>query len=211
MIKNILFDWSGTLSDDFNCTYVTNMAVFRRLDLEELSAKRFREEFTLPYMEFYRNYTDATKQEVDRIFAEEFRAPPPQELYPGVKETLASLRRTCSALVILSTCGKEKLIEEMTRFGILDYFDEVRGGVYDKAGEVPRILADNSLLGEETAFVGDMTHDIEAGNEAGIISVAITWGYQAKSKLAARRPTYIIDRLEQLHAVLDGSWKERQR
>jgi phosphoglycolate phosphatase len=211
MIKNILFDWSGTLSDDFNCTYVTNMAVFRRLGLAELSAERFREEFTLPYMDFYSGYTDTAKGEVDRIFAEEFREPPPQALYPGVKGTLASLRRACSALVILSTCGKEKLLEEMTRFGILDYFDEVRGGVYDKVREVPRILVDHSLLGEETAFVGDMTHDIEAGNEAGIISVAITWGYQAKSKLATRRPTYIIDRLEQLHAVLDGSRTERQR
>jgi len=202
MIKNIIFDWSGTLSDDFNCTYVTNMAVFRRLGLAELSAERFREEFTLPYMDFYGSYTDTDKEEVDRIFAEEFREPPPQALYPGVAKTLSALRSGGAALAILSTCDRAKLVEEMTRFGILDYFTDIRGGVYDKSRELPSILTDNSFVGEETAFVGDMTHDIEAGNRAGITSVAITWGYQSRDKLTAVRPAYMIDRIDELALLM---------
>ena len=204
MIRNIIFDWSGTLSDDFSCTHTANMAVFRRLGLAELSPEQFRREFTLPYMEFYERYTETPKQEIDRIFDEELSAAPEQELYAEVKEALAGLREKGVPLAILSTCVKDKLVMEMQRFGIEGYFADVRGGVYDKALEIPSILEANGWRAEETAFVGDMTHDIEAGNKAGVISVAITRGYQAREKLEACGPRHVVADLEQLAALAGG-------
>ncbi len=198
VIRNIIFDWSGTLADDFQCTYLTNMAVFQRLGLRSLSAEQFRKEFSLPYMEFYRNYTGVSKEEIDRIFAEEFQSPPPQELYPGVKDTLAGLRQSGVRLAILSTCVKSKLLEEMECSGIGGFFVDVRGGVYDKAEELPDILKANGFSQAETAFVGDMTHDIESGKKAGVISVAITWGYQTREKLEGCKPTHVISRLAEV-------------
>ncbi len=205
MIQNMIFDWSGTLSDDFQCTYLTNMAVFRRLGLRALSAEQFRQEFSLPYMEFYRNYTGVSKEEIDRIFAEEFQTPPPQELYPGVKDTLAGLRQRGVRLAILSTCVKSKLLEEMKRSGIDEFFVDVRGGVYNKAEEIPDILKINGFSQAETAFVGDMTHDIESGNKAGVISVAITWGYQTREKLEGCQPTHVISRLAEVVELVASS------
>jgi len=37
MIKNVIFDWSGTLSDDLIPVYTATMNLFRKLNLNILS------------------------------------------------------------------------------------------------------------------------------------------------------------------------------
>ena len=51
-------------------------------------------------------------------------------------------------------------------------------------------------------YVGDMTHDIEAGKEAGVKTVALTWGYQSKEILEKHNPDYIIANISELDKLL---------
>lgn len=56
MIKNIIFDWSGTLSDDLTPVYKVAMIIFDHWNTKRTSKEEFRREFRLPYMKFYNKY-----------------------------------------------------------------------------------------------------------------------------------------------------------
>ena len=53
VIRNIIFDWSGTLVDDLPAVWEASNHVFRRAGVPELPLDRFRAEFCLPYQKFY--------------------------------------------------------------------------------------------------------------------------------------------------------------
>jgi beta-phosphoglucomutase-like phosphatase (HAD superfamily) len=54
----------------------------------------------------------------------------------------------------------------------------------------------------ECVVVGDAPVDIEAGNAAGMATVAATYGYGPPEALQVARPTALLDRFERLPAVL---------
>ena len=56
MITNCLFDWSGTLVDDFVNVYKATALVFRARGKRPISIREFAREFKLPYMDFWRRY-----------------------------------------------------------------------------------------------------------------------------------------------------------
>lgn len=56
MIKNIIFDWSGTPVDDFESVYEAAMVNFKKFDKPRLSSEEFRQKFRFPYLEFYKVY-----------------------------------------------------------------------------------------------------------------------------------------------------------
>ena len=57
MIRNIIFDWSGTLVDDLPAVLKATNYVFQQAGLEVLTLDRFRAEFCLPFKQFYDRYT----------------------------------------------------------------------------------------------------------------------------------------------------------
>ena len=84
MIKNIIFDWSGTLSNDTEIVHQIIMTIFEKSGHNRISLDEFRNEFMLPYMEFYWKYIpDLKKEDQDRLFKENISEVNPQ-LFPGV-------------------------------------------------------------------------------------------------------------------------------
>ena len=57
MIRNIIFDWSGTLVDDLPAVWRATNYVLARVGLAELTLEQFRSEFCLPFQKFYDRYT----------------------------------------------------------------------------------------------------------------------------------------------------------
>lgn len=55
----------------------------------------------------------------------------------------------------------------------------------------------------ECLYVGDSPFDMQAGNGAGCVTVAVTWGMFSRDLLAANSPTHTIDEPEGLAALLD--------
>ena len=56
---------------------------------------------------------------------------------------------------------------------------------------------------EEAAYVGDSPFDIDAGNAAGVRTVAVSWGgIHARERLEAEHPDAVVDTAEELLAAL---------
>ena len=202
-IQNIIFDWSGTLCDDLITTYQASMLIFKKLGKTPLSLKEYRDEFTLPYMIFWNKYfPNLTKEEQDKLSNEMLLKVNAPKLYPGVKKVIQNLDSDNIEMIIISSQHYDKLITECVDYGISKYFRQVNGSVYDKTKMIRDCLAQNNFNPEKTMFVGDMTHDIDAGKKAGVITVGLSWGYQHKDRLVAFKPDYLISDINELEGLL---------
>src|SRR4051812_19444939 len=53
MIRNVIFDWSGTLVDDLPAVWHATNYVLAKAECSEMSLEEFRSEFCLPFTNFY--------------------------------------------------------------------------------------------------------------------------------------------------------------
>lgn len=124
--------------------------------------------------------------------------------YPGVAETLAGLNGY--EMAVISNKREAPSREILARFGLLRHFRYVLGSdSVEEKKPSPRplqaIMGKSGLQPREAVMVGDSTFDIQAGRAAGVTTVAVSYGYRDKDSL--KDADYIIDRMDELPAVLD--------
>lgn len=203
MIKNIIFDWSGTLSDDFTPVCKAIALVFKVLGHEPISQDECRREFVLPYMLFWHKYfPDLTKEKQDALYLEAIHQVEEPTIYPGVVSVLEELRSCSISMIVISSHPHDKLITEAAYYGLQPFFQEINGSIHDKTVAIQDILQRNNFSSQETAYVGDMTHDIDAGKKAGVMTVALGWGYQPEEKLKQANPDHYISSITHLLELL---------
>jgi len=201
-IKNIIFDWSGTLSDDLTPVHAATNKVFKRLGLRALTLEEYKQEFVLPYMDFYKKFTDASKEKIDEFFLEEiFRVEKPKP-FPKVKQLLEFLKKKKVKMIVLSAHPSKKLERELKEYGFQGFFHEVNGSVHDKIEAVKKIMERNGFKPDETAYVGDMDYDIEVGKKIGIVTIAVSWGYNSKERLTNKKPDFLVDKVREIKKLI---------
>jgi len=202
MIKNIIFDWSGTLSNDLVPVYKSLMEVFKELGIKKMTLNEFQDNFSLPYVKFFNSYVKVSKEKIDRLFLNHFSGDD-VKLFPNVKNTLDFLKNKNVKMVILSSHPQSKIEMEIKDYKLNRYFDEVVGGINDKRKIIIDLIERNNFKPKETIYVGDMVHDIMAGKEAHIKTVAITWGYNSKQRLLSANPDYTIDKIGEIKNIIN--------
>ncbi len=208
MIKNIVFDWSGVINDNFELVYNVAMAMFIEFGTEKISVEEFREEFVLPYMIFYNKYMPnlslKDEQEAYVRLYKKLSLQYPSDAYPNIKETLIKFKDSGINMNIISSDHKITALKEMERFEMQDMFKSIIIGVLDKSESIKKVIRDNSYNPKETIFIGDMEHEIEAGKKAGTLTAGVTWGFNTEDKLRSANPDYIIHNLEELEQIILG-------
>jgi phosphoglycolate phosphatase len=117
-------------------------------------------------------------------------------LYPGVTTTLAALAAEGHTLALLSNKNEKLCRKLLTHCGIADHFAAVMGAdtlPFRKPSPEPviRLMTLLARQPEKTVMVGDSINDIAAGRDAGVITVACTYGYGDPADAAAA--SYRID------------------
>lgn len=122
-------------------------------------------------------------------------------LLQGVPEVLAHFRDRSLAVVTNKTFDlSEKVLRGL---GVWDRFTIVVGGdslERRKPDPLPvrHVLDTFALSPGEVVLIGDSPHDIHAGQAAGVRTVAVTTGVEARAALQALRPDHVIDRMDEL-------------
>jgi HAD superfamily hydrolase (TIGR01549 family) len=203
MIKNIIFDWSGTLSDNRKSFHQAVSAIFKRLGKPAPSWEEITSEFTLPYMTYYnKHFPDLTREEQNRIYNEEIRQNPHGVIYAGVKQFIEKSGSKGIRLFVLSSDPHFMLSSETKLSGLFPFFQEVVSDTHEKGPRMLQLLGQHALKPEETLYVGDTTGDVEAGKHAGVRTAAITWGIQSEEKLKISNPDHIINNISDLEPVV---------
>ena len=204
MFRNLIFDWSGTLVDDLGPVIEATNAVFERYHLPPFDRDRFRREFRLPYSEFYAEFLpDIPLAELEVHFRPAFSsAKSPVTVLPHAREKLEWCTHHGIRAFVLTSMDTQAFERQMDDFQLRHHFEATYSGVIDKRDMIHEIIERHRLKPQETAFVGDMTHDVETARHGGLSSIAVLTGYQHPEVLAAVRPDLTVPDLEALRALM---------
>ena len=204
MFRNFIFDWSGTLVDDLGPVIEATNAVLEKYNLPPYDRESFRRNFRLPYQEFYTEILPHVPlEELEAQFRPAFEAAvTPVTILPHAREKL----EWCAALglrtFVLTSMDTDAFERQLDGFGLRDLFEATYSGVLDKRELIHQILATHRLDPEETAFIGDMTHDVETAHHGGVSSIAVLTGYNHPEILATVRPDLTVPDLGVLRSLL---------
>ncbi|HTV63824.1 MAG TPA: NUDIX domain-containing protein [Verrucomicrobiae bacterium] len=205
MIRNIIFDWSGTLVDDLPAVLKASNFVLTQAGKAEMSLDEFRAEFSLPFTKFYDRHTpDVPMPQLEEWFHTEFRRAQTSvcEL-PHAREFLEFCREKKLRMFLLSTVHGDHFKAQCAVTGFDVYLERPYTDVWDKRKKIHEILRENRLNADETVFVGDMEHDIETARHGGVHSCAVLTGYNTLEQLRAAQPDLIVEHLAELRDVLE--------
>ncbi len=210
VLRNVIFDWSGTLVDDLPAVLEATNHVLRQAGLPEMTRDRFRAEFQLPFTGFYEKYLPHVPMEqLEAWFHGRFREVQHSvEELPHARAFLEWCRERGLRTLLLTTMHPDHYAVQ-TRANRFDAFlDHPYLGVWDKREKIHEILARHALVPAETVFIGDMEHDVETARHGGIRSVAVLTGYNNGRQLRQAGPDLIVEHLGELRSILERNGLE---
>ena len=204
MLRNLLLDWSGTLVDDLPPVIGATNFVLEKHGRRPLSREEFRQKFRLPFTEFYEEYLpDIPLHELDAAFHGHFVTIQDDVTpLPGLYEFLDFCRESGRRLFLLSSMKREHYEVQSAKLGLAHYFEHPYVGVLDKRAKIGEVLEKHGLDRDETAFVGDMIHDVETARHGGVMSIAVLTGYDSIEKLTPSKPDVVVSSLDALRKLL---------
>jgi len=208
-----IFDWSGTLVDDMGLVVDATNYVLQQYGKSAITRDEFRENFCLPYEEFYKVYLPGINmEEIEAHFRKGFSVSKvPVTILPHTLEFLYFLVDSGADLYVLTSMCEKAFAEQLVDLGLKDYFTATYAGVLDKRKVIGEILETHEMEKSDTVFVGDMIHDVDTAHHGGIMSIGVLTGYNRAPVLAASEPTMMVKDLSVLEDMLSdhvvgGSW-----
>ena len=126
--------------------------------------------------------------------------------FPGVVEVVQELHRRGAKLALVTSKLSDgtdrgvRLLGLENELSVRVCADDVQRGK-PHPEPVLKALAALDASPEGALFIGDSAHDIEAGRQADVDTVAVGWGPIPRSELEAAKPTHWIETAEELLAL----------
>jgi phosphoglycolate phosphatase-like HAD superfamily hydrolase/ADP-ribose pyrophosphatase YjhB (NUDIX family) len=204
VIRNIIFDWSGTLVDDLPAVLQASNFVLTQAGRPVMTLDQFRAEFSLPFTKFYDRHTpDLPMPQLEAWFHAEYRRVQASVVeLPHAREFLEFCRAKSLRTFVLSTIHADHFRVQCGVTGFDAFLDQPYTDVWDKREKIHELLREHQLSPDETLFIGDMEHDIATAHHGGVHSCAVLTGYNTLEQLRAAKPDLIVEHLGELKRVL---------
>ena len=195
MIKYVLFDLDGTLTD--SAPGICNSVSY---SLEKFGIREAPEKlraFVGPplldsYARFYGFSPEQARQGV--VWYREYyvgRGMLENEVYGGIRELLEELVSHGIRVILATSKPEEFACRILEHFDLLHYFFCVGGASMDESrtdkAEVIAYVLEKAGIGEEdkekTVMVGDREHDIIGAHKNGLRAVGVLYGYGSEEEL----------------------------
>lgn len=204
VIRNVIFDWSGTLVDDLPAVLDATNYVLTQAQRPAMSLEEFRSEFRLPFTLFYdKHVPHVSIDQLEHWFHSRFSQLQSSVIaLPHAREFLEFCQQHNLRTFLLSAVSPPYYAAqaEATGFGL--YIETPYLEVRDKRSVIGEIVSEHGLDREETLFIGDMEHDIETARHGGVRSCAVLSGYNTADQLHAAGPDLMVEHLNELQALL---------
>lgn len=198
MNRTIIFDFDGVLADSLApmLKYAKQVCIELGVHvtptkshleaLERMEFSEFARQLEIPENQI-QNFVDRNHQ----LFSSREE---PIPITPGLKSVITTLAESNNLAIITgnSCLQVEKFLDA---YGLLDKFHPIlcaehEGNRFEKICKVKQMTGSKSA---DTFMVGDAVSDIRAAKDAGIQSIAVSWGHQSIQKLRGEGPDYLVD------------------
>lgn len=126
-------------------------------------------------------------------------------IFPGLENSLLLLRKNGYHLGIVTSNTAQNVNIFLSAHN-LTMFDFVYGEkeYFSKGKKIKKVIKKHVKAGESVVYVGDEVRDIVAAREAGIESVAVSWGFNSLQKLTSENPITIVSDPKKLADVIQS-------
>ena len=211
--KLLIFDWDGTLADSIG-RIVEAMHV-----ASERSGFELRDDFAVKGIiglglpeairTLYPHISEGELIAFRGYYADHYIAAEavPSPLFEGVLESMEAFRAEGYHLAVATGRARRGLDRVLKAHGWEKYFEITRAA--DETASKPhplmleQILAYCEVRPEQALMVGDSSFDLQMARNAGMASVAVSYGAQSIEALKLFEPRLAIDRFSELHAWLN--------
>lgn len=205
MFRNLIFDWSGTLCDDMALTIEATNYVLSQYGLPALDRTAFRAEFQLPYPDYYAWKTPgAALEDLENYYRFAFARS--HTAVTPIPHAMAFMR-FCQArgirCFILTSMDTKAFEEQSKQLGFYPFFEHIHSGIHNKEQYIPTVISQHGLDPQETAFIGDMQHDMNAAHCAGVTAIGVLTGYNNAEQLSVSAPDLTVPDLSYLQRLME--------
>jgi len=210
--SHIIFDLDGTLTD--NTRGIENSV---RYALKKMQVDNFDgvvpEQFIGPPLQWsFRNIYGMNERNTE-LAVEYFReyysvnGKFENDPYPGIFEMLEELHFAGKKMYLATSKLEKFALEISAHFGFDKYISNLKGADYK--GKNTKITIISDLLNEaqispskSIVMIGDTLFDIKGGQQNGLSTIAVTYGFGEKDDLEKAGPDYLVESVEELYELL---------
>ena len=203
----VLFDWDGTVMDSTYSIASSIQLASADLELPVPSIQQASWVIGLSLESaLYRAVPDLTAEQMP-LFLERYRyhfmqRDPHIKLFDGILPFMGELRGRQIALGVATGKSRQGLDRVLQQVNLSTFFDATRCADETRSKPDPemlhQLLAELMLEPEQVLMVGDTVHDIHMAANAGMDSVAVTYGAHDPQALAKAEPTVMVDNVAQM-------------
>ena len=202
-MKLLLFDFDGVVVDSLEFYENSVNICFEKLGLPRLDSRAdflnlFDENFYVGISRYgidKNNFTQATALVAPHLDHSRIR------IHSEILDIIESFRGR--HLLSLISSNSTKAIRSI--FSEVDtYFEHVLGYefLFSKIDKIRHEMQRTKISPENTFYIGDTVGDMKEAKTAGVRTIAVTWGWHDRKRLAAAGPDYIVDSPEELENIV---------
>ena len=188
----VIWDWNGTLLNDFGLCVSSINVLLEKRKLLKLDAQKYKEVFSFPVKDYYETIGFDFSREDFEVPALEFI-----ELYesqvenctlqPGTIDILEFFNKKGTRQFVLSAMHQGMLEKTLKHNGIFHFFEGVAGlGDHYAVSKVERgkqLISQFNIDRENALMIGDTNHDYEVAQALGIRCILVADGHQSEERL----------------------------
>jgi phosphoglycolate phosphatase len=211
-----IFDFDGTLVDSTAGVSVVLKQIVEEYGLAVTVLEEWRRMIGMPLQrqlellipDRSENFREAVACRCRALSEEKVLATCP--LFFGVTNTVTSLRQAGIAMSIVSSRHRNQIEAVLNHHQLASYFGLVIGSedVVKHKPDPEAVYFALKNLGvqpQHAVVVGDSSYDLEMARNAGVDAIGITTGTHEQDTLERAQPKYLVDRLEEVVAIILGS------
>lgn len=204
----IIFDYDGVLADTLD-----DLLHFGQQACDQLGVKHIVTKDDLSNLEVMSFATYGRACEVPENLVDEFvkislnlfaEKKTPPAIFTGMSEVIQYF--SCQhKLAIVTTNSSQNVNLFLAQHGLSDRFHAVYGvdTTGSKAQKISIARERFANNGETVFMIGDALSDIRAAKEAGVTSIAVTWGHQSLETLQRGEPDHVVGSPNSLIEVIE--------
>ncbi len=127
-------------------------------------------------------------------------------LYPGIAQSLEALRQAGVTLAVLTNKPQsqaDRVAALLQPYGFARVMGKQEGfPIKPDPASLHHLMRELGAVAEESLYIGDSDVDIRLGQNAGLRTVGVTWGFRGREELSAAGATHLCSAPAELSSLI---------